>query len=151
MTVQNLKKDTSVCKSYLSVENSNLPRQLNYLKFSQIMNLAKSNPAFQGSKQKLEKESIELESREKTQSDEPKQISLFELFQYSDIKDKFLLLIGCITAFGSACVYPLMFFLYGQVASTFIDQEKFNRLNSTLNSSIISLDNKSIQWILEQE
>nr|QNH67872.1 ATP-binding cassette transporter subfamily B member 1-like protein X12 [Brachionus rotundiformis] len=107
--------------------------------------LAKDNPAFDESKQKLDVECVELETLDKKESDQSRQISLVELFQYSDAKDKVLLLIGCITAVGSACVYLLMFFLYGQVASTFIDQEKFNRLNTTLNNSSLVFDNESIK------
>lgn len=108
-------------------------------KFSNF-NQENDNPAFEGSKQKLQNEIMELKTSES--SDDANQMSLVEIFKYSDKKDKFLLATGCIAAFGSACIYPLMFVLYGKVASTFIDQEKFNRLNST-NISAFSFVNNS--------
>lgn len=113
-------------------------------KFSNF-NSENDNQAFEGSKQNFQNEAIELKSEEPT--DIKKEISLIEIFKYGDTKDKILLIIGCIAAFGSACVYPLMFFLYGKVASTLIDQEKLNRLNST-NISTSLFNNNSWYFYL---
>lgn len=56
---------------------------------------------------------------------------MFFKFKYSDGKDKILLLVGTIFAFGAAGVYPLMFFAYGKVVNTFVDLEKWRVINST--------------------
>jgi hypothetical protein len=53
--------------------------------------------------------------------------------------DKILLLVGTIFSFLAAGVYPLMFFMYGRIASTFIDLQKEQILES-LNITIGNLN-----------
>ena len=39
--------------------------------------------------------------------------------------DKILIFIGVIGAFSAAAMYPIVFFLYGEIASSFVDHEVF--------------------------
>nr|QUF59441.1 ATP-binding cassette transporter Abcb1-like12 [Brachionus angularis] len=58
-----------------------------------------------------------------------KHFTILDLYRYSDLLDKVLMLIGTIAAIASAVVYPLMFLSYGQVAGTFVDLIKYENLN----------------------
>jgi hypothetical protein len=44
-----------------------------------------------------------------------------------------LIILGLFAAVAASAIYPLMFLFYGQVASSFVDLQKY-KLNQTLNS-----------------
>nr|UOU03327.1 ATP-binding cassette subfamily B1-like 12 [Brachionus rubens] len=94
--------------------------------FSEI-DLGRTNPTFQNSTNDLNTKQDETNQI----LDTPKQITVIDLFRYSDKLDKVLLIIGTIAAFASAGIYPMMFYMYGKVAGTFIDQQRENYLNKT--------------------
>ncbi|CAF0763048.1 unnamed protein product [Brachionus calyciflorus] len=109
--------------------------------FSNI-HTGKDNPTFKNS-------SLELNETDEPKITEnkpatPKQISTFELFRYSDFLDKILLIFGTVFALVSAGIYPLMFYMYGNVVGAFLDQQKYNFLNGS-NISISNIDNQTLE------
>ena len=43
--------------------------------------------------------------------------------------DKLLILLGVVGAFLAAAIYPLMFLMYGAVAGTLVDYQKYRIMN----------------------
>ena len=43
--------------------------------------------------------------------------------------DKLLILVGVLSAFLAAGIYPLMFVMYGAVAGTLVDYQKYRIMN----------------------
>ena len=64
-------------------------------------------------------------------------IRFLQLFKYSDIWDKLLIVVGIFSAFMVAGIYPLNFLMYGNAAGTFVDIEK-NKYNVTANTTTIT-------------
>lgn len=42
-----------------------------------------------------------------------------------------MILIGCLSALGSAVLYPFMFLFFGKIVGTFVDLKKYQVLNAT--------------------
>jgi hypothetical protein len=65
------------------------------------------------------------------------------ILKYCDSTDLVLLLVGVIASLAAAAIYPLMFLMYGEVANTLIDLEKFKKISNATNSSFPNLINMS--------
>lgn len=60
-------------------------------------------------------------------------VSFFALFRYADVIDYILIVVGTFCALGSAGIFPLMFYAYGDASSAFVDYEasKNNKISNT--------------------
>jgi hypothetical protein len=60
------------------------------------------------------------------------------ILKYCDNIDYLLLFVGFVASLAAAAIYPLMFLMYGEVAGTFIDLEKYKILNNAPNDSLVN-------------
>lgn len=70
-------------------------------------------------------------------------IYFFVKFFFADAFDKLLIFIGIIGAIASASFYPLIFYLYGNIASSFVDFETYSH-EKLLNKSSLKNSSKLI-------
>ena len=69
---------------------------------------------------------------------------LFPLkFCFADKIDKLLLLVGTLASLFGGLVYPFMFFMYGDLAGTFVDFDKFKLSNSSTSTVSSSFSGSS--------
>ncbi len=60
---------------------------------------------------------------------------MFFKFQYSDKLDKILMIIGSVCGLLSAALYPLIFYLFGEVAGSFVEFEAINILKDRIRAN----------------
>ncbi|XP_061186070.1 ATP-dependent translocase ABCB1-like [Saccostrea echinata] len=89
---------------------------------------------------------VEVKTVKKSSGKEKTQhIGFFQLFRYGSAFDKFILVVGILCAMGGGCATPINFFVYGELANTFILYDVAHKINFSNTNQTLLFDREALQ------
>ncbi|XP_062574825.1 ATP-dependent translocase ABCB1-like isoform X2 [Saccostrea cucullata] len=79
------------------------------------------------------------------QKEKIQHIGFFQLFRYGSACDKFILVIGILCAMGVGCATPINFFVYGELANTFILYDVASKINFSDTNQTLLFNREELQ------